>query len=104
MIHDGIHTCDGSCAKKKESMREKVWAFDQKEVNKFVRYIIHDVKVGQMVRDLELRDFIQSACEAHAKVEIKKFGEEIRLDWNGDRWFMALDETIDAALKSRGIE
>jgi len=93
-------------------MTEKKWVFDREKFFKMMNMFHFP---GQ------LEDFIQSACEAHAKAEIKKFANEIQrcdnpyrqnddeesdddLEAGWDDCHESLIRITKAALKSRGIE
>lgn len=94
-------------------MSEKKWAFN---LSKLL------IMFGNVGQSEELQNFIQAACEAHAREEVKKFAEDVRPKIKGSRWQIeqrkagqfyasAADKEneitcgiIDAALKNRGIE
>jgi hypothetical protein len=75
----------------------KDWNFDEKEFNVLMGRWLQGVSTE------DIRDFIQSACEAHADKRVREFAEEIisglQTFQNDKRTF----EIIDAALKRRGI-
>ena len=85
------------------TMSKTKWAFDEAEFKSLIDRCDY---IGSKcpVHFESVKKFIQAACEAHARKEVKKLRKEIAMDEvteNDCQVIYVAD--IDAALKKRGI-